>query len=183
MIQSNINNRNKIWLGNLRQNRQWLKLSPPNIETSFGNFYSQKAHLNYLTMGSFRGHSVGSQWTHKMNSHCELAVSVLWVCNSHSELTSLLPLHSELNGMISQIVHLKLTVRDASSWKADRKLSGWVILRVHCELTECPQNEPTISFNVSSQCVTCELKFFTGWERNFHIFQYSLFSTKCMQMV
>ena len=161
MIQSNINNRNKIWLGNLRQNRQWLKLSPPNIETSFGNFYSQKAHLNYLTMGSFRGHSVGSQWTHKMNSHCELAVSVLWVCNSHSELTSLLPLHSELNGMISQIAHSKLLM-----WQIHRGLTASsqceLILWVCCEVDEWLQDALAMSFHVSSQCVGCELKFFTG---------------------
>ena len=29
-------------------------------------------------------------------------------------------------------------------------------------VAECPQNEPTKSFNVSSQWVGCELKFFTG---------------------
>ena len=42
----------------------------------------------YLMVGSFWEHSVSSQWTHKMSSHCELAVSFLWVCNSHSELTA-----------------------------------------------------------------------------------------------
>ena len=50
--------------------------------------YSQWAHLNYLTVDSFWGHSVGSQWTHKMSSHCELAVSFPWDCNSNSELTA-----------------------------------------------------------------------------------------------
>ena len=43
--------------------------------------YSQTAHLNYLMVGSFWGHSVSSQWTHKISSHCELAVSFPWVCN------------------------------------------------------------------------------------------------------
>ena len=50
--------------------------------------YSQRAHLNYLTVGSYRGYSVRSQWTHKMISSCALAVSFLWVCNSYSELTA-----------------------------------------------------------------------------------------------
>ena len=48
--------------------------------------YSQRAHLNYLMVGSFAGQSVKSQWTHKMSSHCELAMSFLWVWNSHREL-------------------------------------------------------------------------------------------------
>ena len=35
---------------------------------------------------SFWSHSSTSQRTHKMSSHCELAVSPPWVCNSHHEL-------------------------------------------------------------------------------------------------
>ena len=34
--------------------------------------FSQRAHLNYLMVGSFWGHSVNSQGTHKMSSNCEL---------------------------------------------------------------------------------------------------------------
>ena len=49
---------------------------------------SQRADLNYPMVGSFWGHSVSSQWTHKMSSHCELAESFPWVCNSHIELTA-----------------------------------------------------------------------------------------------
>ena len=30
--------------------------------------------------------TLSSQWTHKMSSHCEFAVSLPWVCNSHREL-------------------------------------------------------------------------------------------------
>ena len=38
--------------------------------------YPQRAHLNYLTLGSFWGQSISSQWTHNMTSHCELSVSL-----------------------------------------------------------------------------------------------------------
>ena len=48
--------------------------------------YSQKARLNYLMVGSFWGHSISSQWTHKVSSHCVLTLSFPWVCNSHHEL-------------------------------------------------------------------------------------------------
>ena len=36
-----------------------------------------------------------------------------------------------------------------------------LIFWVQCYRTECPQSEPPMSFNVSSQWVSCELKFFT----------------------
>ena len=49
--------------------------------------YSQIAHLNYVTVGSFWGRSVTSQWNHKMSSHWEIAVSFQWVCNPYLELT------------------------------------------------------------------------------------------------
>ena len=75
--------------------------------------YSQRAHLNYLMVGSFWGHSVRSQGTHKISSHCEVAVSFPWVCN-------------------------------------------W-----HCKLTKCPQNELAVSFNMSWQWISCDLKFVT----------------------
>ena len=39
-----------------------------------------------LTENSFWLHLASSQWTHKMSSHCELAVSFQWVCNSRREL-------------------------------------------------------------------------------------------------
>ena len=39
--------------------------------------YSQRAHLNYLMMGSLSGHSFSSQWTQKMTPHCELSVSMV----------------------------------------------------------------------------------------------------------
>ena len=62
--------------------------------------------------------------------------------------------------LISRIAHNKLTVWVANLWKDNSKLTLWVIMSVHCEVTECPQNEPTVSFNVSSHWVSCELKFF-----------------------
>ena len=115
--------------------------------------YSQRAHLNYLT-GSCWGHLVSSQWTNKMSSHCELAVSLLWVCNSHSELTTATAATAWwTQWVISQIAHSKLTVWDAASQKAHRRLKVWGILWIHCEVTECPQNELSVSFNVSSQLV------------------------------
>ena len=75
--------------------------------------------------------TVGSQWANTVRSQ---------------ESNSLLPLHGELIGMISRIGHSKLTV--------------WVILWVHYEITKCPDNEPTMSSNVSPRWVSRELKFF-----------------------
>ena len=46
-----------------------------------------------LTVGSFWGHSVGSQWTHNMSLHCEIAVSFPWFATL--TVSSLLPLHGE----------------------------------------------------------------------------------------
>ena len=136
--------------------------------------YSQKAHLNYLRVGSFWGHSVSSQWTHKMSWHLKLAVRFLWVCNLHRELIPTTAWWA--HWMISQIAHSKLTMWVANSRKAHCKLTVWVansrkvhskltvviILWVHCEVTECPQNEPTLIFKVNSQSVRCKLKFFIG---------------------
>ena len=91
-------------------------------------------------------------------------MSFLWAFCEFATLTvsSLLPLHDELTRMISQIAQSKLMVWVANSRKAHLKITLWVILRVLCELTECPQNKLTVSFNVRSKGVTCELKFFTG---------------------
>ena len=62
----------------------------------------------------------------------------------------------------------KLTVWVANSQKVHSKLTVWVIMWVLCEVTECPQNELSVSFNVSSQWFSYELQFFTGkahqWE-------------------
>ena len=49
-----------------------------------------------------------------------------------------------------------------SSRKTHSKLTVWVIFWVLCEVIEWPHNEPTVSFNVSSRWVSCELKLFTG---------------------
>ena len=119
---------------------------------------SLSAHIKF-TDSSFWGHLDSSQWTHKMSSHCELAVSFPWVCNSHSELTATTAWWA--HWVISRIAHSKLTLWVANSRKAHSKLTVWVILRVHCQATECPQNEPIMSFNMSSLWVSCELKFFT----------------------
>ena len=37
-----------------------------------------------------------------------------------------------------------------------------LILWVHCEVDEWLENDLVVNFYVSSQCVSCELKFFTG---------------------
>ena len=111
-----------------------------------------------LIESSSWGHSVTSQWTHKMTH----AVSLLWafceVCNSHSELTATTARWA--HQVISQIAHSKLTLWVANSWKAHSKLTVWIILWVHSEVTECPKNELYMSFSVSSQWISCELKFF-----------------------
>ena len=70
--------------------------------------YSQRAHVNYLTVGSFGRHSISSQWSHKISSHCELAVSFPWVCNSCNELTA--STAWLVHRMISWIGHSKLTM-------------------------------------------------------------------------
>ena len=54
--------------------------------------YSQRAHIEYLMLGSFWGHSVSSQWTHKMSSCCELSVSLQltqWAHCYHCMVSSL----------------------------------------------------------------------------------------------
>ena len=88
------------------------------------------------------GHSSNSQQTHKMSSHCELAVSIPWVCNSHCEpAVSYLwdhPMSSPWSGSS------ELTVWVANSWNAHIMFTVWVILWVHCELTQCPHNESTM---------------------------------------
>ena len=37
---------------------------------------------------------------------------------------------------------------------------------MHCEVAERLQNELAVRFHVSLQCVSCELKFFTGIKLN-----------------
>ena len=100
--------------------------------------------------------------------------------NSDITASSLLPLHGELIRMISRIALSKPMVWVANSRKVHSKFTVWAHLMssVHYELTECPQNEPTVSFNVSSQLVSCELTFFTQMEwlmENFPVEQSSQF--------
>ena len=122
--------------------------------------YSQRAHLNYLTESSYWGHSVSSRWLTKW-AH---TVSLLWGFYEFVTLkvSSLLPLHGELIGMISRIAYSMLTVLVANSWRAHRKLTVWAHLWVCCEVDEWLQNELAVSFYVSLQRVSCELKFLTG---------------------
>ena len=74
--------------------------------------------LSYLTVNS------------QDDSHCELALSFLWVCNSHSEGTATTARWADW--VISQIAHSKLALWEANSQKAHKKLTVWVILWVHC---------------------------------------------------
>ena len=77
-------------------------------------------------------------------------------------MSSLPALHGEHIGTISRKAHSKLMVWVANLQKVCSKLRMWVILWVHCEVTKCHQNELSVSFNVSSQRLSCELKFSTG---------------------
>ena len=93
------------------------------------NLSSQLTHWERtlkLMVGSFWGHSVSSQWTYKMSSYCELA----WAfCEFATQtVSSLLPLHGELIGMISRIAHSKLMVWVANSLKVHCKLTVWAHL-------------------------------------------------------
>ena len=72
------------------------------------------------------------------------------------------PYSQRAHRVIYRIAHNKLTMWVANSQKAHSKLTVWVILWVHCEVTEGPQNDLSVSFNVNVQWVSCELKFFTG---------------------
>ena len=66
------------------KNTSWiifLKFIIPNPVKSLS---SQQTHCELtwkLKASSFWSHSSTSQWTHKMSSLCELAVSTPWVCN------------------------------------------------------------------------------------------------------
>ena len=86
-------------------------------------------------------------------------MSFPWVYNSHSELTATIAQWA--HRAISRIAQSKLIVWVANSRKAHCKLTVGVILWVYCKVT-CPQNELSKSFNVISQWISCELKFFTG---------------------
>ena len=118
-----------------------------------------RAHVNYLMVGSFWGHLAHSWlmiWAHTM--------SLLWAFHEFATLTvsSLLPLHGELMGWS----HEKLTSSSQCELQTHRGLTASSQCESSCkftlEATEYPQNELSVGFNVSSQWVSCELKFFTG---------------------
>ena len=79
-----------------------------------------------------------------VNSQDELT---LWAFREFAtpKVSSLLPLHGELIGIISWIAQSKLAVWVANSQKAHRKLIVWahLVSSLH-ELTGCRQNEPTV---------------------------------------
>ena len=80
-------------------------------------------------VGSFWGHSVTSQGTHKKSSYCELAVRFHWVFNSHSKLTA------------------------TTAWWAhwdDLTNSAQQAHGVSCKLTESSQQAHSVSYLLSS---------------------------------
>ena len=122
------------------------------------NLSSQLTHSQLtleLTESSFWGHLVSLQWIHKMSSHWELAMCLQltpWACCELFVRSSWWAQHAMV--AVSSLCELQ----------AHRKLIAssqcGLILWVHCKLTKCPQNELSVSFNVSWQWVSYELNFF-----------------------
>ena len=86
--------------------------------------------------------------------------SWLWrICHFLRNITYMLahrrPTHSELTAATAWWPH------QDDLTNSSQQAQGELILWVHCELNKCPQNEETVSFNVSSLWISCELKFFT----------------------
>ena len=63
---------------------------------------------------------------------------------------------------ISQMAHSKLMVRVQTHGRLTANAQCELILWFCCELDEWPHNELVVSFNVSSEWVNSELKYFTG---------------------
>ena len=89
-----------------------------------------------LTVGSFWGLSVTSQWTHKMTH----TVSLLWaICEitrwAHHAVVA-------VSSLWELQTHGKLTASSQCE----------LILWVHCELTEYPQSEPTLTYSMWALC-------------------------------
>ena len=124
--------------------RDFIACNPVKVWANSLTPYSLRTHLNHLMVCSIWGHLVSSQWTYKM--------SLLWVCNSHSELTATTAWWAH-PVIPQQAHHVCCKLMESSQW---------VILWVLSEVTECNQNELSVSLNVSSQSVSYELKFFTG---------------------
>ena len=97
-----------------------------------------------------------------MSSHCELAVSFLWVCNSHSELTATTAWWA--HQLTSQIAQCKLIVWVATSQRAHSKLTVWahLVSSLWGRWVASKWAYHELSCELSLQCVSCELKFFTG---------------------
>ena len=133
------------------------------------NLSSQLTHWE-LTWNSQWAHFEDTQLAHSELTRWAHTVSLLQAfCKfaTHT-VSSLLPLHRELTGLMSRTAHSNLTALSqceiANSQKAHRKPTVWVILWVHCEVTECPQNEPIVSCNMSFRWVSYGFKFLTGKE-------------------
>ena len=94
----------------------------------------------------------------KMWANAILTVEV----NSQITMSSLLPLHGELIGWSHEQVkassRCEIQTHRGLTARSQCELIWWG----HYEVDEWLQNELAVSFHVSSQCVSCELKFFTG---------------------
>ena len=88
-----------------------LGLSFPSMLSSY-----RALKLMMLIMGSFWGHSISSQWIHKM-THTVSLLGAFHEFATHT-VSSLLPLHGELIRMISPIAYSKLTVWVTNTQKA-----------------------------------------------------------------
>ena len=122
-----------------------------------------KAHAAWVTVSSFWGHLSSSQCTHKMRSQwvcCKLSVSLQLSQSAHCYhcLMSSSGYHTN-SSQQAHFMSYKLTESLQQAHSVSHLVSSlWA---------ECPQNEPFVSFNLSSQWVSCELKFFTGTVNNF----------------
>ena len=96
-----------------------------------------------LTVSSISGHSVTSQWTHKItHTMCELGMSFPWVCNSLGELCVSYLWDHQMSSPSSG--SSELTVRVANSRKAHRKLTVWahVLSSLWADWVSCKWAQP-----------------------------------------
>ena len=91
--------------------------------------YSQRAHLNYLTVGSF----LDTQLAQSELSRSAHTVGLLWAFCEFATLTvsSLLPLHGEL----IRCSHLLLKASSPCEFQTHRKLTACSQCKSSCEFT------------------------------------------------
>ena len=117
-----------------------------------------------LTESSFWGHPVTSQWTHKMSSHWELAVSPPQVCNWHHELAVSYSWDQPISSPCSGISELTAISLLTSRW--DIHLSPLGVLRwltashLHWRKTVIPLQDAFVLFQrwYNSRDKSCQLR-------------------------